>query len=82
MNHIDKNYFISCPHCQTTIEISFDQLNCQIFRCGVYKTIGTPPINPHTTEEVCKRLVKDNLIWGCGGPFKFNGHTITLCGYI
>jgi len=82
MQHINNSYFISCPHCQTTIEILDDQINCQIFRCGVYKTPHLSPINPHSSEIECRRLIDDNLIWGCGQPFRFDGQNVNQCDYI
>lgn len=82
IQHIDGSYFISCPMCNTTIEIPDREINCKIFRCGVYRTNGCPPINPHTPEAECKRLVKENLIWGCGSPFRFDGTVVSKCEYI
>lgn len=76
------SYLISCPHCDITIEIPHNWLNCKIFRCGVYRKPGSPPIDPHTPEAECKRLVAENLIWGCGSPFRFNGTTVEKCEYI
>ncbi len=29
---------LSCPHCGIRIEIA--EINCGIFRCGIYKTTG------------------------------------------
>ena len=76
------SYFVSCPMCNTTIEIPHNQINCKIFRCGAYRKPGSPPINPHTSEVECNRLVQENLIWGCGKPFRFDGKTIQPCGYL
>lgn len=34
---IENNYFFLCPHCQSPVEVSSDQVNCQIFRHGIMK---------------------------------------------
>jgi hypothetical protein len=74
---------ISCPNCSQLIEIL--ELNCCIFRCGVYK-INHKQINPHTNKETCLNLVKDNKIYGCGAAFKIikldNELKIEICDYI
>jgi len=59
--------FVNCPHCDLLIEI--DQINCGIFRCGIYKN-SYFQIPPHSTREECDRLKINNLIHGCGKPFK------------
>ena len=84
MNNIilDKNiYRFKCPHCHIDIEVLKNQINCKIFRCGIFKN-SCKQIPPHTKKLECDRLVKENLIYGCGKPFKFNGKKIEICGYI
>lgn len=76
--------FISCPHCDTTIEII--ALNCRIFRCGILKSTGNQ-IDPHLAKEQCDILFKNNEIYGCGKPFKVeikeHGSVVCYyCGYI
>jgi hypothetical protein len=58
--------FVNCPNCDIMIEIV--ELNCRIFRCGIYK-INYTQIPPHSTREECDRLIKNNEIYGCGKPF-------------
>jgi DNA-directed RNA polymerase subunit RPC12/RpoP len=71
---------ITCPHCGQYIQIL--QLNCRIFRCGVYKKNGKQ-IDPHLNENSCKELKKNNLIYGCGKPFKIlEDNTAIVCEYI
>ena len=41
---MNNNKFVTCPHCNITIEVL--ELNCQIFRCGIYKNT-LEQINPH-----------------------------------
>ena len=76
---MEKN-IITCPHCEQYIEIL--ELNCCIFRCGVYKQTSNQ-INPHLDEKSCKELKKKDLIYGCGKPFKvLPNNTVIICDYI
>ena len=82
----DNNvYIFSCPHCEQSIEVQKNQLNCKIFRCGILKS-NFKQIGPHTNKVECDRLTENNLIFGCSKPFKFvttNGtNSIEICGYI
>lgn len=83
----DGFYMFPCPFCLSLIKVKKDQLNCRIFRHGVYKNNGKG-INPHLNEKKCKELVNKNLIYGCAGPFKFYGGgkkggdcLVKKCGY-
>lgn len=58
---------IQCPHCNIFIEIL--ELNCKIFRCGIYKH-NFQQINPHMPLNECVQLITTNAIYGCGKPFK------------
>lgn len=58
---------IQCPHCQEYIIIL--ELNCKIFRHGIFKKTGEQ-IDPHSTKEDCERFVQENQIYGCGKPFR------------
>jgi hypothetical protein len=75
---------ITCPNCDTYLCIT--ELNCCIFRCGIYKKTNEQ-INPHLSEENCKKLIETNQIYGCGKPFQIivqdNGDWIVQkCDYI
>ena len=70
---------ITCPHCGEYAIIA--EINCAIFRHGVYKT-NMQPINPHASKEECERLLANGEIYGCGKPFKYDGKTIEICDYI
>jgi len=72
--------FIDCPHCGVTIEI--EQINCNIFRCGVYKNDKNKCINPHTKKEECDRLKEQDLIYGCGKPITIKNEKAVPCDYI
>ena len=65
----DGLIFFECVKCGIGIIIPINELNCKIFRCGVYKDTNIP-INPHTLKETCKQLVDQKLILGCGCAFE------------
>lgn len=62
-----------CPHCRFPVEVLKKELNCRIFRHGVYKKTGKP-MDPHAKKEVCDQHVRDKLIYGCAGPFEIIGY--------
>lgn len=69
---------VNCPHCDISIQIL--ELNCKIFRCGVYKE-NMKQIDPHMSKENIEKI-KDK-IYGCGKPFKINEQNKPeKCGYI
>jgi len=74
---------ISCPYCNVNIFIYINEINCHIFRCGIIKETGLQ-IQPHETKEVCDKLYQNNLIYGCGKPFKLHQQTKEpeQCDYI
>ena len=78
-----NNNIIICPHCNNYIIIK--ELNCGIFRHGIYKNSGNQ-INPHASKEICDELVKNNLIYGCGKPFQIieinDVLELKICDYI
>jgi hypothetical protein len=63
----EKDFEIKCPHCSDYIII--EQINCAIFRHGIYKT-NFVQINPHLQKNLCDELIHNGLIYGCGKPFK------------
>ena len=81
---MNENIFLSCPHCNLFVHI--EQINCGIFRHGVFKINGTQ-INPHASKESCDFYVKNDLILGCGKPFKIiqnqdDTFIAVICDYI
>lgn len=74
---MEKLYF--CPNCYQAIQI--EAINCSIFRCGVMKDT-MKQIDPHANEEECKRLVSEDLIYGCGTSFKYEEGCLVFCDYI
>ena len=75
--------FVTCPHCDTTVEVL--ELNCKIFRCGVFKESGEQ-INPHLPKNECENLVNTGAIYGCGKPFQITNdnppYVVIKCDYI
>jgi hypothetical protein len=73
----------NCPHCNIPVLIS--QLNCRIFRHGVFISTGEQ-INPHSSQHLCDEYVKNKLIYGCGRPFQIINEASTykavICDYI
>jgi len=76
---------IECPHCSQMCEVV--ELNCRIFRCGIYKN-NFQQIPPHLPEKDCNELKTKDLIFGCGKPFQavddVSNNTIVciICDYI
>ena len=74
-----------CLHCGLQIVIYKHEINCGIFRHGAMKDTGMQ-IGPHSSKAECDKLVTDNLIFGCGKPFKItknnNEYKIEICDYI
>ena len=77
---MQNELIINCPHCNIFIVIV--KLNCKIFRCGVYKT-NFEQINPHLHKTLCDELATNNLIYGCGKPFRIDDNNkVIICDYI
>ena len=75
---------VSCPHCKEFILI--EKLNCCIFRHGAFINNGQQ-IPPHSTKEVCDSFVSNNMIYGCGKPFRViindkKEYVAIICDYI
>ena len=74
---------LQCPHCKaagepdwkTWIMVDRKELNCRIFRHGVmreaYERGGVMvQIPPHAPKAQCDWLAANNMIIGCGKPYK------------
>ena len=75
---------VICPHCKDPILIQ--ELNCGIFRHGIYKHNGQQ-IDPHAKKEICDQLIANDLIFGCGKPFQIlyqldSTFKIVICEYM
>jgi hypothetical protein len=73
-------FTVECPHCHCMVVI--EQINCAIFRHGVFKH-NFQPIPPHASKTECDQWVKNNEIFGCGKPFQLNSQFQPIvCDYI
>ena len=56
-----------------------------IIKYGIIKHSNTP-MNPHETKEICDKLLANDMIYGCGLPFKLVLKDVAcyvqICGYI
>lgn len=62
-------YIFSCPHCSNDIIVHKTELNCRIFRHGIYKD-SYKQLDPHASKLLCDELVISNQIIGCAKPFE------------
>ena len=86
MKHNEDFLQIECPHCLHQIIIMKNEINCAIFRHGVLKKNGLQ-MPPHLEKRICDELVRQDLIYGCGKPFKLvkndkNEVVPVICDYI
>jgi hypothetical protein len=58
---------ITCPNCD--IYLCITELNCGIYRCGIYRETNEQ-IDPHLSKEMCDKLIETNQIYGCSKPFQ------------
>lgn len=74
---------ITCPHCKETRFI--EQINCGIFRDGVFKS-NLQQIPPHLSQYECDKIYEEGLIIGCGKPFRVyldnTTYKVEICDYI
>jgi hypothetical protein len=74
---------LTCPHCKDLVLIK--KINCAIFRHGILKKNGKQ-INPHSPKDLCDYYIKNDLIYGCGKPFRILNNDGVLeteiCDYI
>jgi hypothetical protein len=70
MGH-ERLLMFTCPYedCQGTVTVSPNQVNCGVFRHGVYKTTGRP-IGAHLSQAKCLELVHQSKVYGCARPFR------------
>lgn len=83
---MEEEYIIvNCPHCNNPIMIYLKEINCSIFRHGIYKDTNKQ-IDPHLDKENCDKLLKQDLIYGCSKPFKLiknnDIYSVEICDYI
>jgi hypothetical protein len=83
---IEGVLFFLCPHCQGGIEVKTKELNCCIFRHGVFKN-SLQPISPHLPKDECDALCVNECIYGCARPFRIGSiggekFKVEICEYI
>jgi hypothetical protein len=82
MNENSSDFYIFiCPHCKEEIIVIKKELNCRIFRHGIYKN-NYQQVNPHASFDECKYLIENNLIFGCGKPFEVVEHNNSLIAVV
>ncbi len=74
-------YTVACPHCGCLVQVFKNEIKCTIFRHAVYKDTRRQ-MDPHSKKEDCDSASREGTIYGCGKPFKFDGKTVSICGYI
>jgi len=72
---------VKCPHCFEEILIYKNEINCAIFRHGVYKK-NYNQIDPHLNKTECDNLFNAGLIYGCGKPFRLQNDIAEICDYL
>lgn len=77
----ENAYYFECPHCFMMCFVKKKDINCKIFRHAVFKK-NLEFVPPHSSKDECDRLVKEDLIYGCGKPFKFTGTSVTIIDYV
>lgn len=75
--------FVNCPHCGGGIVVL--EVNCTIFRHAAFRSNGEQ-IPSHSTQQNIESWRMNNLIMGCGGPFKVvknldNEWVAEICNY-
>ena len=82
----DPIEFLQCPYCQAYMEIPIKDINCAIYRHAIIKATGQQ-LDPHAPKDVCDRLARQGMIYGCGKPFRVKRDTqnrlfTEKCGYL
>jgi hypothetical protein len=72
------NKLFFCPNCYQRIHV--ESIQSGLFRCGVMKSTMVQ-IDPHLSEEECERLVSEDLIHGCGRPFRYEEGCLLFCDF-
>lgn len=78
---METPFLVKCPNPKCDLVIIVEELNCCIFRCGIFKETYQQ-IPPHLTKIDCLDLVERGLIYGCATPFRVVSHKAEICDYI
>lgn len=82
----DQYYHFLCPHCQLSIIVFKNELNCKIFRHAIFKD-SYKQVDPHLSKDQCDYLLHTNKVFGCAKPFQiiYNNNMqliAQICDYI
>lgn len=75
------HFYFKCPHCELLCQVPRSEIRCTVFRHAVFKKSGEF-VPPHAEKEECERWIREDLVWGCAKPFRFNGKMVEVCGYV
>jgi hypothetical protein len=83
---LPSSLILNCPHCNEFIIVHHEEIQCGIFRHGIY-TNNLEPVDPHLSQKQCESLVMQKMIYGCGKPFQLffdssNNPYTQKCDYI
>ena len=74
-------FYFECPHCSLLCQVPRGEIRCTVFRHAVFKK-NSKFVDPHASKEKCEEWLRNNLVYGCAKPFKFDGNTVEICDYI
>ena len=77
----EETFLVACPNPACHMAIIVEELNCAIFRCGIFKDTYQQ-IPPHLTKKDCLDLIEKKLIYGCATPFRVVNRKAEICDYI
>lgn len=78
LDYKDNLYIFQCPNCNDFVQVERGAVACSIFRHLYHFIIEngkielTAQVDPHASQEMCERLLKEGKVFGCGKPFKLN----------
>jgi hypothetical protein len=79
-----QSFVFECPHCNLMVQVFVNELNCRIFRHGMFKH-NWEQVPPHLPKDVCDQLVAEDQVLGCCKPYQFfDGPPpfVDVCEYI
>ncbi len=81
-HNVEENtFYFECPNCNVMCQVPQCEIRCTIFRHANFKK-DMSFVPPHASKEECDRWIKDDIVWGCGKPFKFDGTRVIKCDYV
>ena len=82
-------YTFACPWCEEVVVVRPQDVACKIFRHAEFKRKAGRFrfVNPHAPQAECERWVREDLIVGCGKPFRLDApggqaKRVSKCGYL